>query len=445
MPNALLLGAGLVAAPAIRYLAAKGIGVTIAANNPERARALLGGHAGEVVDWSVGDDRTLAELVKNAQVVISLLPATMHVAVARACIRARRPLVTASYVGDEMRALDAEARASGVTLLCEMGLDPGIDHMSAMRLIDAAREGGEEVMSFRSYCGGIPALEANDNPWGYKFSWSPLGVLRATLSSMRYRMDGEVIELPPEKLEEARHELEVEGLPAFEAYPNRDSLGYEGLYGIAGAQSLLRGTLRWPGWCAGVGAFRRLGLLQDEPPSASSWPALLCRQIGAEQPLEGQPLREAVAHFLGVESKATLLDQLAFLGLFSGEQALPQESQENVLSLLAQTMLKRMSYAEGERDLIVMHHELITRRRDGEQAVYSSSLVVRGEAEETAMAKTVGVPAAIGARMLLEGGVVEPGTKIPINKEIYEPALRELEAEDIVFAERMEMRPARRR
>ncbi|MBW2732270.1 MAG: saccharopine dehydrogenase NADP-binding domain-containing protein [Deltaproteobacteria bacterium] len=443
MSQVLLLGAGLVAAPAIRYLAARGISTTIAANNPERARLLLGEAAGEVVTWSVEDHATLAKLLEGSQVVISLLPAPMHLGVAQACIDAGRSLVTASYATPEMQALGAVAQGHGVVLLNEMGLDPGIDHMSAMRLIDAARERGEKVTSFRSYCGGVPTLEANNNPWGYKFSWSPEGVLRATLSAMRYRSQGEVIDLPPEGLEEARHELKIEALPVFEAYPNRDSLGYESIYHIEGVKTLLRGTLRWPGWCAGVGVLRRLGLLTDEAPGVDTWPVLLCQRVGANEPLHGEALRAAVARYLQVEPTALPMDQLAFLGLFSPDQGFSDQT-ASVRGALAQVMDEKMSYGQGERDLIAMHHELITRRHDGVEAVYTSSLIVRGAVEETAMAKTVGIPAAIGAKMLLDGGTIKPGTRIPVAKEIYEPALRALEAEDIVFTERMETRPARR-
>lgn len=443
MPKVLLLGAGLVAAPAVRYLAAHGLGVTIAANNPDRARELLGDLPGEVVDWSADDRQTLSRLLRENQVAISLLPATMHIPIARACIDARRSLVTASYASQPMRALDAEARAHGVTLLTEMGLDPGIDHMSAMRLIDDARGRGEEVLSFRSYCGGVPAVTANNNPWGYKFSWSPEGVLRATLSSMRYRVDGEVVELPPEKLEEACHALEIDGLPAFEAYPNRDSIGYESIYGIGGVKTILRGTLRWPGWCAGVSAFRRLALLEGDPLAAPSWPALIARRVGVGADVAGEALRDAVARYLDVDASAPLITQLAFLGLFDADRE-PARNGESTMSALARRMSERMSYAAGEHDLIVMHHELITRRQDGAEVRYTSSLVVEGRDEETAMAKTVGIPAAIGARLLLEGGAAQPGTRVPVKRAVYEPALRALEAEDIVFSEQTETRPARR-
>ena len=414
----LLLGAGLVAAPVVRYLGQHGIALSIASNTPDRARELLGAYPGTIEAWQAGDQAGLCGFVRAADVVISLLPATMHLAVAQCCLDAGKPLLTASYVSPEMAALDAEARTRGVLLLNELGLDPGIDHMSAMELIDGTRAAGDTVYAFRSYCGGLPAPAANTNLWGYKFSWSPAGVLRATLSTARYLEGGQELRRSPEEVFAAPQTIDFGGdLGPLEAYPNRDSLGYRELYGLGTAETLLRATLRYPGWSETINALRRLGLLASERASAKDWRSFWEQTLGPGDSVE--KVRQALAS----AGSPAVIERLRALGLFE-PQAIPEEP--SVLEALAATMSEALSYGPDEQDMVVMRHEVEARDEAGAYLL-RSTLVALGEAGgDTAMARTVGLPIAIGARLVLEGAIWGAGVRIPIDAAIYQPLLAEL-------------------
>ncbi len=441
----LLLGAGLVTPPLINYLLDHELRLTVAGNTPDRAAEMVGDR-GQVVDWTVGDRRGLARMVEGADLVISLLPATMHPPVAEACLEHRRSLVTASYVSSEMQALDERARAAGLIFLNELGADPGIDHMSAMRVIHDVQRRGGRLTAFRSYCGGLPAPEANDNPWGYKFSWSPIGVLRATTSSARYLEQGVEQRVASERLFVEVGPLEVSGM-RFEAYANRDSLGYIETYGLAGVETMYRGTLRWPGWAATMRALRALGLMAEDPPRGASWPATLVAAAGLQA---GASPRPQLAAHLGAardDRGAALLspteveevvERLAGLGLLDDGQA-PRGA--TVLESLAELMLERMSYAAGERDMIVMQHRFeaaFDGGAEGGERVerLSSTMVVLGDPQgHSAMARTVSLPVAIAARLVLDGTIAATGVQVPVVPEIYQPILDELSTMGITLEE----------
>lgn len=433
MARALLLGAGLVAAPLVRYLGEHHITLTIAANNPQRARELLGTLPGTVVDWQSDDSATLTRLVADCDVAISLLPATMHLMVARACLAAHKPMVTASYVSPEMAALDQEAKSVGVPLLNELGVDPGIDHMSAMKLIDQLRAGGGEIRSFRSYCGGLPAPDANDNPWGYKFSWSPAGVLRAASAGARYLQDGAVKTTAPEQLFRDHHELVVPPLGSLEAYPNRDSLSYIETYGLQGIQTMYRGTLRWPGWCETLDAVKRLGLLTAKLGGAQSWGALF-----ASLHPGSAPLKQRLAQALGLAEDSAVLGRFDWLGLL--DEATPLEpGVDNALEALAALMSERMAFGAQQRDMLVMHHAITVCYAEGREERWTSSLVDYGiPGGDTSMARTVGLPVAIAAKLVLEKKIDKPGVQIPVTKELYQPILAELARAGIALKERLQ-------
>lgn len=281
----LVLGSGHVVPPAIDYLTSlPGVQVTIASNLLEDARKIAGryGHGkADAVQVIANDSADLSEIVKQSDIAISFLPASMHVSVAKACIQNGKHLITASYVSPQMQALHSQAVARNVLLLNELGLDPGIDHLEAMRLIDEAHAEGLHVTSFQSWCGGLPAPQHADNPLGYKFSWSPRGVLLAALNEARYLKDGHEISIPAEKLLESVQPVQIAEYPAFafEGIPNRDSLAYRQLYGIETAQTMLRGTLRYAGFCSLMSAFRQAGLL-DTSSKCRSWVAAKCSFVG---------------------------------------------------------------------------------------------------------------------------------------------------------------------
>jgi saccharopine dehydrogenase-like NADP-dependent oxidoreductase len=251
MPSVLILGAGLGAAPLVRYLLGlPGVRVTLSDVEPEKAALLVGGHPrGRALALDLQDEPSVRAAAAEADLLISMVPSSLHPTVARLAIDAKKNMLTASYLSPAIRELAPAAERAGVLILNELGLDPGIDHMEALRIIRDVKAGGGRVESFTSYCGGLPAPEANDNPFGYKFSWSPRGVLLASRSPARFLRDGRVETVPAERLFADPVAFSIPGLGEFEGYPNRDSVIYAETYDIPEARTLIRGTLRWPGWC----------------------------------------------------------------------------------------------------------------------------------------------------------------------------------------------------
>jgi saccharopine dehydrogenase (NADP+, L-glutamate forming) len=355
--NILVLGAGLVARPLVRYLLEQpDLHVTVASRTLSRAEALVGGHPrGRALAFDIEADRArLDELLDGAGVAISMLPYIHHVQVAEACLRHACHLITTSYVSNAMRALDGPARESDVLLLNEIGLDPGIDHMTALRVIHRVHQAGGQIAAFRSFCGGLPAPEANDNPLGYKFSWSPRGVVLAGRNSARYREHGRIVEVPNARLFATHFVTWVEGLGDLEAYPNRDALPYLALYGIPEAETIYRGTLRNLGWCDVMQKLHALGYFSLDP--RSDLAGKTCRQVLAERigRPDGPNLRAEVAAALNVSPASGVMQAIEWLGLLSDE---PAPDQPTLLDALAELMLARMAYRAGERDMVVLVHE----------------------------------------------------------------------------------------
>jgi len=428
----------MVAHPLIRHLLDQPeCYVTITSREPERAAALAGGHPhATTLFLSIDDTAQLSTLIAEHDIVVSLLPATLHVDAARMCITHKKSLVTTSYVSPAMRSLGQAAREAGVLLLNEMGLDPGIDHMSAMRVIHDVQQRGGQVLSFKSYCGGLPAPDSANNPWRYKFSWSPRGVCTAGKNAARFRRDGKQVDIPGAELFQCVERMHVEGVGELETYPNRDSLGYIDLYGLDGVESMLRGTLRYPGWCEVLQAVVALGLLDETPvtyPADLSYANWFRQVSGAAA---GDDLHAYVAGRLGVAADAHAVHCLDWLGLFGDEVIPAAGEQSTALDVLAQRMTAKMSFAGGERDMIVMRHEFIARLPGGTTERTNSTLLEFGPAgDDSAMARTVSLPAAVAARLILAGKICETGVHIPVSAEIYTPVLDALAQMGIRFAE----------
>lgn len=456
MPRILVLGAGLVARPLVRYLLEQdGFELTVADQDVVRAEALLSARDnGTAVrlqaDSSVGSDE-LSDLIERHDVVVSLLPANMHLMVATGCVAHGRHLVTASYVSPGMAQLDQQAREKKILLLNEVGLDPGLDHMSAMRVIRDIQGRGGRLTRFLSYCGGVPAPEANDNPWGYKISWSPRGVCMAANSSARYRMDGKLVEVSGAEVFDRPGVVDVDGFPHFEAYPNRDSLAYLELYGLGELETMYRGTLRYPGWCETMRAALELELFDDQPLTPAdggqglTFASYMARHAGAGDVVSAAESRRVVAQRLGLGSDSPVLERLAWLGLFD-EVPVPGlgEQVKSSLDIVARAMAERLAYAPGECDAIALTHFFTARFEDaGTVEQVRSTLTMRGQPDgDSAMALTVGLPAAVATRLLASGELDWPGVHIPVVAEIYEPILSELEGQGIRFVETTESRPA---
>jgi saccharopine dehydrogenase (NADP+, L-glutamate forming) len=437
MKRILVLGAGLVAGPLVRYLLqVEEFHVTVASRTAEKAERLIGGASnGTALRLDVNDEGALASLVAEHDLSVSLLPYAYHPLVARLCVEHRRQMVTTSYVKDEMRALSAAAKEAGVILLNEIGVDPGIDHMSAMQVIGKIAEAGGRLVSFTSNTGGLPAPDANDNPFGYKFSWAPRGVILAGRNPASYLKDGEIVDVPGPELFAHYWTCPVVGFGELEVYPNRDSLPYIEAYDIPTVRNMFRGTLRYPGWCDTFKAIVDLGLLDEEERddlAGLTFAQLTARLIGSG----GVSLRADLATHLGIETGAKPITDLEWLGFFS-EDLLP-EGATTCLDVVARRMLAKMQYAPGERDMLVMQHEFVVEYQDRTEKVTSTMIDYGIPNGDSSMSRLVGLPAAIAARMILQGEIDLTGVQTPVIPEIYEPVLAELATLGVSFKETTE-------
>jgi saccharopine dehydrogenase (NADP+, L-glutamate forming) len=439
MKKVLVLGAGLVAGPLVKYLLDQpDISVVVGDVEAGRAARLIGGHprgSAEVLD--ISDRAVLAAAIGRTDVVVSMVPYTFHPVVAELAIDRGKSMVTASYVSPAMRALDARAKEKGVILLNELGLDPGIDHMEAMRVIHEVHDAGGSVLGFTSWCGGLPAPEANTNPFGYKFSWSPRGVLLASKNSAKFLKDGRVVTVPSAELFAHPEMIGIPGLGSFEGYPNRDSVVYREAYGIPEAQTVFRGTLRYPGWCETVRKMVELGLLDDAPKDRTGLTfSGLMRELA--QAAAGADVRTAAAARLGLVPDSAVLDRLDWLGLFS-ETPLPV-AKGSALDNMTALMIDRLRYEDRERDMIVLQHEFLARTESGRTERIVSTLIDYGiPGGDSSMSRTVGLPAAIGARLVVEGRIGLTGVQVPVHPAIYGPILEELETRGVRFDEKRQV------
>jgi saccharopine dehydrogenase-like NADP-dependent oxidoreductase len=423
MKRVLVLGAGLVSRPLVHYLTDQpDLQVTLASRTVSKAEALVAGRErGAAVKLDVADESALESLIEDHDLAVSLLPATEHVKVAKLCLKHGKHMSTTSYISPEMTALDAPAREANLTFLNECGVDPGIDHMSAMRVIHRAEAEGARVVSFRSYCGGLPAPEANTNPIGYKFSWAPRGVLVAATHPGHYLEDGRLVDVPGDELFAEPELVDVPGAGEFEGYPNRDSLPYREMYGLEDVRTMFRGTLRHLGHCEAWYHWVKLGLFGTETRDLAG---LTYR--GWMEGLAGGTLAEAkLAAKRGLPVDHPAIAKLAWLGLFEDEP-LPMAEGGNV-DVMAARMRERCAFGPDERDLIVLQHEFVIEAAAGPRRAYSTLIDFGIPGGDSAMARTVSLPVAIATRLILQGEVTERGVIAPIRPAVYNRILDELE------------------
>jgi saccharopine dehydrogenase (NADP+, L-glutamate forming)/spermidine synthase len=430
MKTALVLGAGLVTRPLVDYLLKHDVRVRIASRTVEKAEQLIGDHPnGEAIEWTVDKQNELKKMIAESDLVVSLLPANYHAEIAKLCIELDTNMATTSYVSPEMKALDNPAKENGIIILNECGVDPGIDHMSAMRIVHEVKNKGGKITSFMSYCGGLPAPEANTNPYGYKFSWSPKGVLLAGKNNAKYRKDGKDISVDGKDLFANHWEVDVPSFGKLEGYPNRNSLDYIETYGFEGIETMFRGTLRNLGWCETLKAIVDLNYVDT---NEQDWSGKTYTDMGREiigQQRDGD-LRKAMADKLGIQQDSFILDNFEWLGLFSA-QSIPIEK-GGIIDVLTTTMLNKMSYEKGERDMLVLYHNFIAEYKEGKREEITSIMIDYGIPNgDSSMSRTVSLPVAIGVRMVLEGKFSKPGVWIPVIPELYNPILDELETLDI--------------
>ncbi len=438
MKNVLVLGAGMISRPMIVYLLNQpDFFVTMASRTVSKAEKIIHNHPqGKAFELNVNNDKELEDFITKADIVVSLLPYNYHFKVAEICVKHNKHLVTTSYVSDPMRGLDKKAKDAGIILLNECGLDPGIDHMSAMKIVHKVEENGGKVISFRSTTGALPAHESNNNPFGYKFSWSPRGVLLASKNPARWLEDGKEVVISGEQLFENYSMQDVPVIGTFENYPNRNSIPYKKIYGLNDAKTVYRGTFRMPGWCETLRKLVALGWLNDKPVddfSGNTYADLTRYLVGAK--IDDDLITKTVK-YLGLETYSTVIKRFEWLGLFTNEP-LPKDK-DNPLDYLNVLTLKKMSIGMSDKDMIVMHHEFIVEYSSKKEYITSTLVDYGIPGGDTSVARTVSLPAAIAIRMILNNKIKLAGVQIPVIPELYNPILGELGEIGIKFSEKVQ-------
>lgn len=372
--------------------------------------------------------------IREASIVISMLPYNMHHMVARACLKNRRPMVSTSYVSQEIREMDKDARDSGIIILMESGLDPGIDHMSAMQVIDRIRENGDELIAFESATGGLVAPPYDNNPWRYKFTWAPRNVVLAGQGGARFHHNGKFKYIPYHRIFQRYETITIPGLGDFEVYPNRDSLRYQSAYGLYKVLTMFRGTIRRPGFCKAWDLLVQLGATDDSyimDDSDNMTHREFINSFLAYNIID--PVETKLAHYLGIPEDSELMEKLRWLGLFDDTRiGVPDLTPARIL----QRILEQKWQLEPEdKDMIVMQNQFDYIHLGAHRKIISSMVHYGKDQVHTAMSDTVGLPAAISAKLILEGAINLKGVRIPVHKDIYEPVLKELSDLGIRFEE----------
>jgi len=424
MKKILMLGAGMVTNPMVDYFVDKcGYHVTMATRTVSEAKRMLDGRDGRSVAWTTDQGELLDELVGGVDLIVSMIPPTMHVPVARSCIKLGKNMVTTSYISPEMAELDSEAKEAGIIILNGVGMGPGISQMGMKQLIDGAQREGGEIESLASYSAGLPSFEHNDNPLGYKLSWSPRGVILAANTPAAYLKDGERVEIPAEKLFDHHWLVDIEGLGTFETYPNRDVVRYLKYYGVAQDINCYRGVLRFTGWCNTITSLKKLNLLDDtvvKDFTNKTYGSFMASLVGGT----GNVIADT-AVYLGEKENSDIIKRIRWLGLFD-ERQIAIENGSNA-DLLVDIMTKKMSYKPGEVDMILIHNETVVRFGDRKEKRWSTMVKKGIPGGHSAMAMAVSFPAAIASKLILESKISAKGVHRSILPEVYEPVLKELE------------------
>ncbi len=423
MKNILVFGAGRIAGPCVGHmLSDPDLKVTVVDKFIDHARKAVRDHPrGEAVALDLKDT---GDLVENADLVVSLLPRFLDHYVIKKCIEHKTAIVFPNFLSPEIKELDGKAKEAGVTVLGEIGLDPGLDHMSAVKIINEVKGKGGKIERFSSWCGGLPAPEAAGEPVRYKFSWSPEEAIEACTCPARFLEQGKEVNITGDELMKNYSFKQVSGYGWFEEYPNSDATFYIDLYGIPEVESIYRGTFRYPGWCETIACLNELGMFDDRVGDVADLTYLDYISMLADVP-GGSNIKKALADYLGVLEYSTVIKNIEWLGLLENKP-LPFR-QASAKEILSDTLLDKLSYNQGERDMVVMLHEFDIRQADGKPGRITSTLVEYGEPEgHSAMARTTGLPVAAAARMVARGEYNNPGVHIPVDKIIYEPVLEEL-------------------
>lgn len=441
MKNILLLGAGRSASSLIRYLAENAnknswkVSVADAQQELVVSKIKPFPHL-HALTLDISDVESSKTLISQQDIVISLLPPALHIQVAHWCLELGKNLLTASYVSAEMRELHSAVQAKGLLFLNEIGLDPGIDHLSAMKLIDRIRWQGGSITAFKSFTGGLIAPESDNNPWNYKFTWNPQNVVLAGQGVAKYLEEGQIKYIPYHQLFKRIELIETKDFGIFEGYANRDSLGYQEAYGLQNVRTLLRGTLRKQGYCSAWDCFVQLGMTDNTtllPTQNLSHKTFIETFLPARKTSIQDNFLQTLQ--IKAEHKEQILEKFNFLDFFEDIPIHYPKEKATPAQILQHILEKKWLLAPEDKDMIVMQH-LIEYRIENTPKRIVSELIVLGEDHlHTAMAKTVGLPLGIACKLVLEGKIKQKGVLIPITSEFYEPILAELEGFGIVFKE----------
>nr|WP_315143616.1 saccharopine dehydrogenase C-terminal domain-containing protein [uncultured Flavobacterium sp.] len=441
MRTILIIGAGRSASSLIQYLLAKSkkeqLHLIIGDLSLELAQKKTNNHPNATpIALDIFNTQQRQDAIQKATIVISMLPAHLHIEVAKDCVLFNKHMVTASYISDAMLALDAEVKAKGLIFMNEIGLDPGIDHMSAMKVIDEIKEKGGKMLLFESFCGGLVAPESDDNIWNYKFTWAPRNVVLAGQGgAAKFIQEGAYKYIPYCNLFRRTEFLEVEGYGRFEAYSNRDSLKYRSVYGLDDVLTLYRGTIRRVGFSKAWNMFVQLGMTDDSYIMEGSEEMTYRQFVNSFLPYHPTDSVELkMRHILKIDQDDIMWDKLVELDLFSRSKkvglknATPAQILEKILS-------DSWTLQPEDKDMIVMYHKFGYELNGVTSQIDSKMVCIGDDQMYTAMAKTVGLPVAMAALLILNGKIQTSGVQLPIQKEVYEPILNELESYGVVFNE----------
>ncbi|MFT7899488.1 saccharopine dehydrogenase C-terminal domain-containing protein [Tenacibaculum ascidiaceicola] len=442
MRNILIIGAGRSSSSLIKYLLDKSsqekLHITIGDVSLESAQSKVNNHSNATaIQLDVFNAEERSQAIQKADIVISMLPARFHIEVAKDCITYGKHMVTASYISDEMKALDEEAKAKGLVFMNEIGLDPGIDHMSAMQVIDRIKEQGGKMLLFESFCGGLVAPESDTNLWNYKFTWNPRNVVLAGQGgASMFIQEGTYKYIPYQKLFRRTEFLTINGSGKFEAYANRDSLKYRSIYGLEDIKTMYRGTIRKVGFSRAWNVFVQLGMTDDtytiedsENMSYRDFTNLFL----AYSPSDSVELK--FRSYTKIDQDDLMWDKFVELDIFNPNKKVGLKN-ATPAEILQKILMDSWTLEAEDKDMIVMHHIFGYQYKEDKYQI-ESSMVIKGDDQTyTAMAKTVGLPVAMATVRILNGDITTPGVQLPINKEVYEPILKELEDYGINFVEK---------
>ena len=441
MKKIVIFGAGRSSTSLIEYLLSiaeeQNLLITLLDYNEELAKSKINNHKfGEAHFIDANNPNERLKFIKESQLVISMLPAHMHLGIVKDAIHEKVHVITPSYVTEEIRSLDADAQNSDVLILNEMGLDPGIDHMSAKKIIDEIEDNGGKLTGFESFTGGLVAPESDDNPWNYKFTWNPRNVVLAGQGgAAKFIQEGKYKYIPYNKLFRRTEIIEIEGFGKFEGYANRDSLRYRSVYGLNEIPTMYRGTLRKIGFCRAWNVFVQLGLTDDSyviEGSENMTNRDFINSFLAYNPHDSVELK--LRHYLGIEQDDYIWEKLVWLGLFEDKKiGLKNATPAQILQKILQD---KWSLTEEDKDMIVMWHKFNFIHKGVDKEIRSHMVYIGKDSQFTAMSDTVGLPLGIAAKLLLNEKIKGRGVKLPIEREIYLPVLSELEQLGITFEEK---------